>query len=259
MNNKHAIHKQLTTHYSLLTNFAFTLAETLIVMGIIGVVAALTLPNLNSSTGDKEKIAKVKKFYSNFSDAFGRAEVVYGPVDEWFKNDANNAAKTKRFAERLADFMKISKNCQTGTGCFATGKQKKLRGGESSADFNNSTLYYKYVLADGTSIGFNVVDISGESEFYDINLILDIDGPNAGGNTLGKDVYFIWEIGKDGSLRSGSDDFSVFSDIKQNCFIDGSECTGWIMQTGNMDYVKADKDGKCPNGTQLSETVTSCK
>jgi len=29
-------------------NLAFTLAETLIVMGIIGVVAALTLPNLNS-------------------------------------------------------------------------------------------------------------------------------------------------------------------------------------------------------------------
>ena len=31
---------------------AFTLAETLIVMGVIGVVAALTLPNLNSSTNN---------------------------------------------------------------------------------------------------------------------------------------------------------------------------------------------------------------
>lgn len=41
---------------------AFTLAETLIVMGIIGVVAALTIPNLNSSTADKEKVAKVKKY-----------------------------------------------------------------------------------------------------------------------------------------------------------------------------------------------------
>lgn len=43
---------------------AFTLAETLIVMGIIGVVAALTIPNLNSSTADKEKVAKVKKRYT---------------------------------------------------------------------------------------------------------------------------------------------------------------------------------------------------
>ncbi len=32
---------------------AFTLAETLIGIGIIGVVSALTLPNLNSSTGEK--------------------------------------------------------------------------------------------------------------------------------------------------------------------------------------------------------------
>ena len=42
--------------------FAFTLAETLIVMGIIGIVSALTLPNLNSSTGDKENVARVKKY-----------------------------------------------------------------------------------------------------------------------------------------------------------------------------------------------------
>ena len=33
--------------------FGFTLAEVLIVIGIIGVVAALTLPNLNHATGDK--------------------------------------------------------------------------------------------------------------------------------------------------------------------------------------------------------------
>lgn len=60
--------------------FAFTLAETLIVMGIIGVVAALTIPNLNSSTADKEKVAKLKKVYSNLEDAVGRAEAVYGPM-----------------------------------------------------------------------------------------------------------------------------------------------------------------------------------
>ncbi|MBR1942811.1 hypothetical protein IJ843_03645 [bacterium] len=38
----------------------------LIVIDIIGVVAALTLPNLNSSAGDKEKVVKVKKIYQNF-------------------------------------------------------------------------------------------------------------------------------------------------------------------------------------------------
>ena len=78
--------------------FAFTLAETLIVMGIIGVVAALTIPNLNSSTADKEKVAKLKKVYSNLQDAFGRAEAVYGPYNEWFQTDITMDTQTTRFA-----------------------------------------------------------------------------------------------------------------------------------------------------------------
>ena len=73
---------------------AFTLAETLIVMGIIGVVAALTIPNLNSSTGDKEKVVKVKKIYSNLNDAIGRAQAVYGPVEEWVNG---KTAEQKKF------------------------------------------------------------------------------------------------------------------------------------------------------------------
>ena len=97
---------------------SFTLAETLIVMGIIGVVAALTLPNLNSSTGDKEKVAKLQKIYSNLQDAFGRAEAVYGPYDEWFINDGNDSdKKTKRTFERISEFMKYSKVCTIEDNC----------------------------------------------------------------------------------------------------------------------------------------------
>ena len=84
---------------------AFTLAETLIVMGIIGVVAALTLPNLNSSTGDKEKVAKLQKIYSNLQDAFGRAEVVYDPYSNWCTGLSNDNCQ-KRIFERITEFMK---------------------------------------------------------------------------------------------------------------------------------------------------------
>ena len=67
-------------------NLAFTLAEVLIVIGIIGVVAALTLPNLNHATGDKEKVTKVKKIYSALTEAVDRAQAIYGPFDTWFKD-----------------------------------------------------------------------------------------------------------------------------------------------------------------------------
>ena len=81
-------------------------------MGIIGVVAALTIPNLNSSTADKEKVAKVKKLYSNLQDALGRAQAVYGPYDEWFTGLTNYKDISTRFGERMTEFMKVSKNCK---------------------------------------------------------------------------------------------------------------------------------------------------
>ena len=43
------------------TSSAFTLAETLIIIGMIGIIATLTLPTLMSGTNDKEIVAKVKK------------------------------------------------------------------------------------------------------------------------------------------------------------------------------------------------------
>ena len=94
---------------------AFTLAETLIVMGIIGIVSALTLPNLNSSTGEKEKVAKVKKLYQNLNDAVGRAAVVYGPLGGWDLDSGNDVFE--RVGARITEFMKVSKACGSSSSC----------------------------------------------------------------------------------------------------------------------------------------------
>ena len=112
---------------------AFTLAETLIVMGIIGIVSALTLPNLNSSTGEKEKIAKVKKIYRDLDDAVTRAQAVYGPIETWKDLDSNEAAQATRFGERITEFMKVSKNCgiAVNQGCFSKDTKINLDGSNS--------------------------------------------------------------------------------------------------------------------------------
>ncbi|MBR1943506.1 type II secretion system protein [bacterium] len=219
--------------------FAFTLAETLIVMGIIGVVAALTLPNLNSSTGDKEKVVKLQKIYSNLQDALGRAEAVYGPVNEWFIKDTTTAAKTKRFAERITEFMKISKDCGSSTGCHSK-SSKSLKG----YTFNDCTgdSIYSIITADGTSICFKEVGV----------IFIDIDGQNKGANTYGKD-QFIFEYNDkfdNGNkiMPTGWDDNSWYT---QECFEIGTACAQWVLQNQNMDYLK------CPE--KLSENVTSCK
>ncbi|MDR1327072.1 MAG: prepilin-type N-terminal cleavage/methylation domain-containing protein [Heliobacteriaceae bacterium] len=49
---------------------AFTLAEVLITLGIIGVVAALTIPSLIAKHKEKETVSKLKNIFSTLSNAY---------------------------------------------------------------------------------------------------------------------------------------------------------------------------------------------
>lgn len=60
----------------------FTLAEVLITLGIIGVVAAMTMPTLIQKNQDKELISRIKKTYSDVSNAIIRAQTDYGVVGD---------------------------------------------------------------------------------------------------------------------------------------------------------------------------------
>ena len=62
---------------------AFTLAEVLITLGIIGVVAALTIPTLISNHRANVTMQKLKKFYSSMSQAQLMAINDYGEVQNW--------------------------------------------------------------------------------------------------------------------------------------------------------------------------------
>lgn len=49
---------------------AFTLAEVLITIGIVGVIAAMTIPSLSTSVRNVERATRLKKFYSTMRQAF---------------------------------------------------------------------------------------------------------------------------------------------------------------------------------------------
>ncbi len=62
---------------------AFTLAEVLITLGIIGIVAALTIPALVGNYRKKVVETKLKKFYSIMSQALTMSEIENGPAKDW--------------------------------------------------------------------------------------------------------------------------------------------------------------------------------
>ena len=95
-------------------NKAFTLAETLIVIGIIGVVAALTIPTLMQKTNERETISKVKKNVKIFSDALEMAILEHGTLDKWGLVFDNLDSATL-IVERLKPHLKIQKICETSS------------------------------------------------------------------------------------------------------------------------------------------------
>ena len=65
---------------------AFTLAEVLITLGIIGVVAALTLPTLMAKYRKHVVVTKLQKIYSVMNQAINMSNAEYGDVSGWVKD-----------------------------------------------------------------------------------------------------------------------------------------------------------------------------
>ena len=62
---------------------AFTLAEVLITLGVIGVVAAVTMPTLMQNYNKKVTETRLKKFYSTMNQTVDRLKVDHGDLKDW--------------------------------------------------------------------------------------------------------------------------------------------------------------------------------
>lgn len=234
-------------------NKAFTLAETLVVMGIIGVVAALTIPNLSSSTANKENVARVQKAYSTINEAFERVQAEYGNIERWPLRDFgwNGNNDTDFFANRMSEYLKVSKNCarNANQGCMAS-SVKYLNGTSTTSGYSAvtdaDTSAYKMILADGTGLAIQVVSGS-------IFMNVDIDGPRKGSGTIGKDWFrFVYDASSTKKVIPANTSNLTSS------FATGKGLTAWVIETGNMDYLKA-VNGTCKkNNKKLDWTNTTC-
>lgn len=125
---------------------AFTLAEVLITLGIIGVVAALTIPALIQNYRNHETEARLAKFYSVINQAIAMAEADYGDKIYWFSEGNNVRKRDAWFQKYFFPYMKIIKS-------------EQLKGGTSGV-----MIYY---LEDGSAFtSVNGGNINRDWLFY---------------------------------------------------------------------------------------------
>ena len=90
--------------YSPCKRCAFTLAEVLITLGIIGVVAAMTMPSLIANHREKQIVAQLKKTYSVLQQAFLQAEVKHGEAKYWGDVVQTNTGETDENGDPVLDY-----------------------------------------------------------------------------------------------------------------------------------------------------------
>ena len=111
------VFSRFTSHFSL-KSAAFTLAEVLITLGIIGVVAALTMPALIQNYRNQVVETRLKKFYSTMNQAIAMSIKDNDDVETWTyfnddqkDEDGNTINRTddndKSFNSYLAPYLKI--------------------------------------------------------------------------------------------------------------------------------------------------------
>lgn len=224
-----------------ISKFAFTLAEVLITLAIIGVVAAITIPSVMQSTQNAETIAKVKKAYATFSLAFQKAELDNGPVVDWGWTGADSDTGANNALTILAPYLNLTKKCGTSTGCFPNVSYKFLNNA-FDGNIDSSNIYDKNQFNDGTLMAIRVYSadcssIKGTSlplSNVCASFRVDVNGSKSP-NQWGYDL-FLFYITKYGVFPAGM--YSLSNCNRAVTSQAGIACASWILEKGNMDYLK---------------------
>lgn len=191
--------------------FGFTLAEVLITLGIIGVVAAMTLPALTAKYQKVSTVTQLKKTYSTLAQAFTMAQKDYGDISEWnFKpeNPVDGDATSLKTAlnmfanQYLKPYVNIITDCGVGKEaskqCFYTWYTTDGSALQQSPSDNS----YRFILNNTSLIELHYDNSGGDFTIGSILLYVDINGPKKP-NTFSKDIFVM-------NLSSARKKFTMF-------------------------------------------------
>lgn len=214
---------------------AFTLAEVLITLGIIGIVAAMTIPTLMQKYYEKQTVSRLKETYSILTQALKLCGEENGYPEEWGLTGRNEES-TAIVAEKVIPFLKINIDCgmkmEKSDKCFPVEIQR-LNGQGGKYDMKKSSRYFVSLL-NGTSLAIE----SAETDIVYMYFLVDTNGA-APPNTWGKDIFEFTYQPNLGLVPSGHPNFSG-NYYKTHCNDLGDYgfgCAYYVINFGDMAYL----------------------
>jgi len=188
----------------------FTLAEVLITLGIIGIVAAMTIPTLMANYQKTQYVAGLKKGYSEITEALKLMANDNGcPGDLKCSGVFSSSTDPSMAGSELKKYFKLAKDCGSTynvndekTKCMTDSYVQYLDGSGGKQDLNLTWggFGYRFITADGFAISLiNDHDNCNDdvSAEHDLNsnlsktcgdLYIDVNGFK-GPNIYGRDIF----------------------------------------------------------------------
>lgn len=169
---------------------AFTLAEVLITLGCIGVVAALTIPSLISNYQKRQTVTKLKKVYSVLNQAVKLAEEENGGIEGWDRN----MSQAEFFIKHLAPYISgssISNDMLSNNRILYKNPKGTVEKFFTLINFNEAYAN-QFVLNDGTLLFLDPSDVSLGRNPVTLAIGVDLNGFSKP-NIIGRD-FFIFDI-----------------------------------------------------------------
>lgn len=222
---------------------AFTLAEVLITLGIIGIVAAMTLPSLVNRAKHKELEAKFQKQYSIISQAVNFLNV----NDVCITTDC--IPNGTYLLDEFSKIYKVNKRCDDMIGIPVEEYDKfcfpKSKTDTKYKNYNKKTNLHSSAFDDGQFYTMDGALVTFERRGSDKNVLISIDvnGREKSPNMLGHDLFMfqlmnkgsigvLVPMGAEGTVFNETDFCSKTSTHSLN----GAGCTAKAL--GEKDYFK---------------------
>ena len=204
---------------------AFTLAEVLVTLGIIGIVAAMTLPTLINNSRNKQLEAALHKNYSIIQQALEMYQAEHGvPLTP-------DITGTQTAANSLTALIKPYFAVLYDCGLSRVTKCMPLPAGEENngisriyKTYNNKTLNLnllddgQFVLKDGSLI---LIENPGSSQDRLRLITVDVNGINKKPNKWGHDL-FTFQLMDDGRLLPSGAEGTKYKEENTYCSINAT-------------------------------------